>query len=89
MLCKIAKEILDVFKITKLDRILTITADEQVWIAVFLNIPCDWSSPHPLIPEELTRDPWVSRSFFPLPRVLRAADPHERDSHGRRSVDPK
>jgi anti-sigma B factor antagonist len=35
VLCKIAKEILDVFKITKLDRILTITADEQAGLQSF------------------------------------------------------
>jgi len=35
VLCKIAKDILDVFKITKLDKILTITADEQSGLQSF------------------------------------------------------
>ena len=35
VLCKIAKDILDVFKITKLDRILTIAPDEQSGIQAF------------------------------------------------------
>lgn len=35
VLCKIAKDILDVFKITKLDKILTITADEQSGLQAF------------------------------------------------------
>ena len=35
VLCKIAKDILDVFKITKLDRILTITPDEQSGLQAF------------------------------------------------------
>src|SRR6185437_11807104 len=35
VLCKIAKDILDVFKITKLDRILTITTDEQSGLQSF------------------------------------------------------
>ena len=35
VLCKIAKDILDVFKITKLDRILTITPDEQSGLQSF------------------------------------------------------
>ncbi len=35
MLCKIAKDILDVFEITKLDRILTITPDEQAGLQAF------------------------------------------------------
>jgi anti-sigma B factor antagonist len=35
VLCSIAKDILDVFKITKLDRILTITPDEQAGLQAF------------------------------------------------------
>ena len=35
VLCKIAKDILDVFKITKLDRILTIAPDEQAGLQLF------------------------------------------------------
>ena len=35
VLCKIAKDILDVFKITKLDKILTITPDEQLGLQSF------------------------------------------------------
>ena len=35
ILCKIAKDILDVFKITKLDRILTIKSDEQEGLQSF------------------------------------------------------
>jgi anti-sigma B factor antagonist len=35
VLCKIAKDILDVFKITKLDKILTITPDEQSGLQSF------------------------------------------------------
>jgi anti-sigma B factor antagonist len=35
VLCKIAKDILDVFKITKLDKILTITTDEQSGLQSF------------------------------------------------------
>src|SRR6185312_1419477 len=35
VLCKIAKDILDVFKITKLDKILTIVADEQTGLQSF------------------------------------------------------
>src|SRR5688572_20261188 len=35
VLCKIAKDILDVFKITKLDRILTIAPDEQAGLQMF------------------------------------------------------
>ena len=35
VLCKIAKDILDVFKITKLDRILTIAPDEQAGLQAF------------------------------------------------------
>src|SRR5262245_28855132 len=35
VLCKIAKDILDVFKITKLDKILTITPDEQAGLQSF------------------------------------------------------
>jgi len=35
VLCKIAKDILDVFKITKLDKLLTIVADEQAGLQAF------------------------------------------------------
>ncbi|MBM3982694.1 MAG: STAS domain-containing protein [Planctomycetes bacterium] len=35
VLCKIAKDILDVFKITKLDKILSITTDEQAGLQSF------------------------------------------------------
>ena len=35
VLCKITKDILDVFKITKLDRILSIAADEQAGLQAF------------------------------------------------------
>ncbi len=35
ILCNIAKDILDVFKITKLDRILTIALDEQAGLQMF------------------------------------------------------
>ena len=35
VLCKIAKDILDVFKITKLDKILSITVDEQAGLQSF------------------------------------------------------
>jgi len=35
VLCNIAKDILEVFKITKLDRILTIVPDEQAGLQSF------------------------------------------------------
>ena len=35
VLCKIAKDILDVFKITKLDSMLTIAPDEQAGLQAF------------------------------------------------------
>jgi anti-sigma B factor antagonist len=70
VLCKIAKDILDVFKITKLDKILSITPDEQSGLQSF-SLPSGGAWPSACAPPEGTDPPasfsgrytWASRRW--------------------------
>ena len=57
VLCKIAKDILDVFKITKLDKILSITTDERFDVEIADEGPGfnPDELPDPTLPENLER----------------------------------